>query len=142
MKVRIEEMLNTRELLLLCDDAQYNWGQAMRPRKTPDRLLAAQALGTEKKQASGITEALASAIYHANQDGREEVTFADIRYVRIHVHGFLRRPAREQVREDARHCRSSTIAAVPHRRKAQFISRISTPASLIPSERISSLGPG
>src|SRR5712691_8011980 len=39
IKVRIEEMLATSELMLAFDESQYLWTQAMRPRKAPDRLL-------------------------------------------------------------------------------------------------------
>lgn len=165
IKVRIEEMLAGSELYLALDESQYLWGQAMRPRKTPDRLLwikstfdagtpialiahtdfskwqkhfvdrtlwtdeqferrvnrrivlptehskedmlkiarahfpagdsrswkllAAYGLGTEKKQASGIVEALESARYRAEQAGRAEPGFADIEAVLIYVHHFL-----------------------------------------------------
>jgi hypothetical protein len=165
IKVRIEEMLATSDVLLAFDEAQYLWGQYLRPRKTPDRilwikttfdagtpialiahkdfstwqalyvkqtlwtdeqferrlnrrvvlpvehsaddmlkiarshfpegdvrswkLLAAYALGTEKKQASGIVEALESARYRAEKDGRDEATFADIEAALIHDHQFL-----------------------------------------------------
>jgi hypothetical protein len=165
IKVRIEEMLATSEVMLAFDEAQYLWGQSYRPRKTPDRLLwvktvfdagtpialvahtdfskwqalfvkqtlwtdeqferrlnrrialppehssddmlkiarahfqdgdrkcwnllAAYALGTEKKQASGIVEALESARYRAEQDGRTRVEFTDIEAALVHDHGFL-----------------------------------------------------
>jgi hypothetical protein len=165
IKVRVEEMLASSELVLALDESQYLWTQAMHPRKTPDRLLwikstfdagtpialvahsdfskwqehyvkrtlwtdeqferrlnrrislptehssedmlkiarahlptgdgrslkllASYALGTEKKQASGIVEALESARYRAEQDGRDEVTFADIEAALIHDHCFL-----------------------------------------------------
>jgi hypothetical protein len=165
IKVRIEEMLATHDVRLVFDESQYLWGQAMRPRKTPDRLLwvkstfdagtpialiahtdfskwqkhfvdrtlwtdeqferrlnrrvqlapehpkddmlkiarshfaagdsrswkllAAYALGTEKKQASGIVEALESARYRAELAGRAEPTFEDIEAALIHDHGFL-----------------------------------------------------
>lgn len=165
IKVRVEEMLMTSELMLAFDESQYLWTQAMHPRKTPDRLLwikstfdsgtpialiahtdfskwqehyvkrtlwtdeqferrlnrritlpaehskedmlkiarahlpggdarslkllAGYALGTEKKQASGIVEALESARYRAEQDGRDEVTFGDIEAALIHDHRFL-----------------------------------------------------
>ncbi len=165
IKVRIEEVLLTSELRLVLDEAQYLWGQAMRPRKTPDRLLwiksvfdagtpvaliahtdfskwqklfvdrtlwtdeqferrlnrhvflptehskedmlkiararfpagdsrswkllAAYSLGTEKKQASGVKEALQSARYRAEKAGRAEPTFADIEAALIHDHHFL-----------------------------------------------------
>jgi hypothetical protein len=52
------------------------------------KLLAAYALASEKKQASGIVEALESAIYRAKQDGRDEVMFNDIQAALIHDHGF------------------------------------------------------
>ena len=57
------------------------------------KLLAGYALGTEKKQASGIVEALESARYRAEQDGRIEVTFADIEAALIHEHQFLNAPS-------------------------------------------------
>lgn len=53
------------------------------------RLLAGYALGTEKKQASGIVEALESAHYRAEQAGRQQVTFADIEAALTHDHVFL-----------------------------------------------------
>ncbi len=53
------------------------------------KLLAAFALGTEKKQASGIVEALDSARYRAEQVGRTEPTFSDIEAALIHDRGFL-----------------------------------------------------
>jgi ATP-dependent exoDNAse (exonuclease V) alpha subunit len=52
------------------------------------KLLAAYALASEKNQASGIVEALESAIYRAKQDGRDEVMFNDIQAALIHDHGF------------------------------------------------------
>jgi hypothetical protein len=167
IKVRVEEMLATSELMLAFDEAQYLWGQYLRPSKAPDRLLwiksmfdagtpialiahtdfskwqahyvkqtlwtdeqferrrnrkvslptehsredmlkiarahhpggdlrswkllAAYALGTEKKQASGIVEALASAHYRAARSGHGQVTFADIETALIQDHGFLNR---------------------------------------------------
>jgi hypothetical protein len=39
IKVRIEEMLAASEVMLVLDEAQYLWGQYLRPRKTPDRIL-------------------------------------------------------------------------------------------------------
>jgi hypothetical protein len=165
IKVRIEEMLATSELLLAFDESQYLWGGYERPRKTPDRLLwiktvfdggspiclvahtdfskwqahyvkrtlwtdeqferrlnrrvvlqpehseedmlkiarahlpngdrrcwkllAGYALGTEKKQASGIVEALESARYRAERAGRDQVTFGDIEAALRSDHGFL-----------------------------------------------------
>lgn len=165
IKVRVEEVLASSGLMLVFDESQYVWGQYLRPRKTPDRLLwikrifdsgtpialvahtdfskwqahyvkqtlwtdeqferrlnrrvtlatehpredmlriarshhpsgdqrswkllASYALGTEKKQASGIVEALESARYRADQAGRSEVTFADIEAALIHDHGFF-----------------------------------------------------
>jgi hypothetical protein len=165
IKVRVEEMLATSELMLVFDESQYLWFQYLRPRKTPDRLLwiktifdagtpialiahtdfskwqahyvkqmlwaddqferrlnrrvvlplehsrtdmlkiaqahlpggderswkllASYALGTEKKQASGIVEALESARYRAEKAGRETVIFADIEAALIHDHQFL-----------------------------------------------------
>ena len=165
IKVRVEEMLATSELMLAFDESQYLWGQYTRPRKTPDRLLwiksifdsgtpialiahsdfskwqahyvkhtqwtdeqferrlnrrvvlpaehskqdmlhiaraqfptgdersikllAAYALATEKKQASGITEALESASYVAEKDGRQQVTFSDIKCALTEDHAFL-----------------------------------------------------
>jgi hypothetical protein len=53
------------------------------------KLLAGYALGTEKKQVSGIVEALESARYRAKQDGRSEATFADIEAALINDHKFL-----------------------------------------------------
>ncbi len=53
------------------------------------KLLTSYALGTEKKQASGIVEALESARYRAEQDGRDAVTFAEIEAALIHDHCFL-----------------------------------------------------
>jgi len=52
--------------------------------------LASYAIGTEKKQASGIVEALESARYRAQRDGRDQVTFADIESALIHDHCFLK----------------------------------------------------
>ncbi len=168
IKVRIEEMLTTSDLCLALDESQYLWGQAMRPRKTPDRLLwiktafdagtpialiahtdfskwqkhfvertlwtdeqferrlnrrvvlptehsredmlkiarahfpagdskswkllSAYALGTEKKQASGIVEALESARFRAAQLGKNEPDFEEIKAALIHDHGFLCEP--------------------------------------------------
>jgi hypothetical protein len=165
IKVRIEETLANSELALAFDESQYLWGQYLRPRKTPDRilwvkttfdagtpialiahtdfskwqahyvkqtlwtdeqferrlnrrvvvasehskedmlkiarshfpdgnegslkLLAAYALGTEKKQASGIVEALESARYRAERAGRDRVTFADIEAALTQDHHFL-----------------------------------------------------
>jgi AAA domain-containing protein len=166
IKVRVEEMLATSDLMLAFDESQYLWTQLMRPRRTPDRLLwiksildsgtpvaliahsdftkwrehyiektlwadeqferrlnrrvvlplehsredmlkiarahlpsgeqrswkllAGYALGTEKKQASGIVEALESARYRADQAGRSEVIFADIEAALIQDHQFLK----------------------------------------------------
>lgn len=166
IKVRIEEMLASSDLLIAFDESQYLWTQAMRPRKTPDRLLwlkttfdsgtpialiahtdfskwqahyvartlwtdeqferrlnrrvnlpaehsredmlkiarahfpageartwkllAAYALGTEKKQASGIVEALESARYRAELAGRAEPIFADVEAALINEHNFLK----------------------------------------------------
>jgi hypothetical protein len=53
------------------------------------KLLAAYARGTEKKQASGIVEALESARYRAELAGRAEPTFDDIEAALIHDHGFI-----------------------------------------------------
>jgi hypothetical protein len=53
------------------------------------KLLASYALGTEKKQASGIVEALESARYRAELDGRDQVTFSDIEAALMHDHCFL-----------------------------------------------------
>jgi len=53
------------------------------------KLLAAYALGTEKKQASAIFEAVESARYRAEQAGRDGVSFADIEAALIHDHGFF-----------------------------------------------------
>lgn len=165
IKVRVEEMLATSDLMVAFDESQYLWTQAMHPRKTPDRLLwiksafdagtpialiahndfskwqqhyvkrtlwtdeqferrlnrritlppehskedmlkiarahfpagdvcslkllASYALGTEKKQASGIVEVLESARYRAEQASRAEVTFEDIEAALIHDHAFL-----------------------------------------------------
>lgn len=162
---RVEEMLLTSGIALVFDESQYLWGQFIRPRRTPDRilwiktlydagtpialvahtdfskwqkhyvektlwtdeqferrlnrrvnlpavhstedmlkiarahmpdgeprswkLLSAYALGTEKKQASGIVEALESAQYHARQEGRSSAEFPDIEWALTHVHGFL-----------------------------------------------------
>jgi hypothetical protein len=166
IKVRVEEMLATSGLGLMLDESQYLFGQYIRPRRTPDRLLwvkttfdsgtpialiahtdfskleahfvartlwtdeqferrvnrritlpmehskqdmikiarahhptgdmrtwkllASYALGTEKKQASGVTEALESAQYRAEQLGRDRVTFADVETALIHDHCFLK----------------------------------------------------
>ncbi len=166
IKVRVEEMLATSGLALLLDESQYLFGQYIRPRRTPDRLLwvktvfdagtpiglvahvafskcqaifvqktlwsdeqferrvnrritlptehskqdmikiarahhpggdmrswkllASYALGTEKKQASGVTEALESARYRAEKAGRNEAIFADIEAALIHDHCFLK----------------------------------------------------
>jgi hypothetical protein len=46
-------------------------------------------MGTEKKQASGIVEALESALYRAGKAGRDEVKFEDIEAALIHDHQFL-----------------------------------------------------
>jgi hypothetical protein len=165
IKVRVEEMLLASDMMLVFDESQYLFGQFIKPRKTPDRLLwiksafdggsaialvahvdfskwqahfvaktlwtdeqfvrrvnrhvvlpaehsredmlkiarshhpdgderswkllASYALGTEKKQASGIVEALESARYRAEQAGRETPTFADIEAALIHDHKFL-----------------------------------------------------
>jgi AAA domain len=165
IKVRIEEMLASSDLLLAFEESQYCFGQYIRPRKTPDRLLwiktlfdsgtpialiahtdfskwqahfvkqtlwtdeqferrlnrrvmlpaehsrgdmlkiarshfpegdlrcwnllAAYAMGTEKKQASGIAEALKSARYRAKLAGRDHVMFADIEAALTHDHAFL-----------------------------------------------------
>lgn len=51
-------------------------------------LLAAYALGTDKKQASGIVEALKSARFRAKKTGRDRVVFADIEAALIHDHAF------------------------------------------------------
>lgn len=56
------------------------------------KLLASYALGTEKKQASGIVEALESARYRAEKDGREDVNFADIEAALMDDHHFLNPP--------------------------------------------------
>jgi hypothetical protein len=166
IKVRVEEMLATSGVALALDESQYLYGQYIRPRRTPDRLLwvktifdagtpialvahtdfskwqahfvsktlwsdeqferrvnrritlptehskqdmikiarahhpggdmrtwkllASYALGTEKKQASGVTEALESAQYRAEQLGRDQVTFADVEAALIHDHCFLK----------------------------------------------------
>jgi hypothetical protein len=158
-------MLSTSDVMLVFDESQYLFGQFIKPRKTPDRLLwiksvfdagspialvahvdfskwqahfvaktlwtdeqfvrrlnrhevlatehsredmlkiarshhpdgderswkllASYALGTEKKQASGIVEALESARHRAEQDGRKTPTFADIEAALIHDHRFL-----------------------------------------------------
>jgi hypothetical protein len=165
IKVRIEEMLSSSELMIVFDESQYLWTQAMHPRKTPDRLLwlkttfdsgtpialvahtdfskwqdhyvkrtlwtdeqferrlnrrvtlptehskedmlkiarvhfpagnskswkqlASYALGTKKKQASGIVEALESARYRAGLADRTEPAFADIEAALMHDHGYL-----------------------------------------------------
>ena len=175
IKVRVEEMLSTSELMLVFDEAQYLFGQFIKPRKTPDRLLwvkstldagtpialvahtdfskwqahfvaktlwtdeqfvrrlnrhvtlptehlrddmlkiarahfplgdvrswkllASYALGTEKKQASGIVEALESARYRAEQAGRNEVTFDNIEAALIHDHCFLNPVAAEDLQK-------------------------------------------
>src|SRR5262249_49017660 len=58
------------------------------------KLLAAYALGKEKKQASGIANVLDSARFRATKAGRGEAIFADIKSALIHDHGFLsERPA-------------------------------------------------
>jgi hypothetical protein len=73
-----------REDLMKIARAKYPNGD------TPSwKLLAAYALGTEKKQASGITEALESARYRAKQAGRDEAIFKDIEAALIHDHGFI-----------------------------------------------------
>lgn len=164
IKVRIEEMLATSDLMIAFDESQYLWTQAMRPRKTPDRLLwlkttfdsgtpialiahtdfskwqahyvkstlwtdeqferrlnrrvnlatehspedllkiarahlpdgetcswkllTSYALVAEKKQASGIVEALESARYRAELAGRAEPIFSDIKAALIDEHNF------------------------------------------------------
>ena len=39
IKVRVEETLANSELMIAFDESQYLWGQYLRPRKTPDRIL-------------------------------------------------------------------------------------------------------
>ena len=53
------------------------------------KLLASYVIGTEKKQASGIVEALASATYHASKMGRDRAEFSDIEWVLAHEHDCL-----------------------------------------------------
>lgn len=62
------------------------------------KLLSNYALGSEKKQASGIVEALESARYRTDQNGRNEVTFADIEAALIHDHKFLNPAPADDVR--------------------------------------------
>jgi len=50
------------------------------------KLLASYVNGTEKKQASGVVEALASATYHAPKMGRDRAEFSDIEWGLAHVH--------------------------------------------------------
>jgi hypothetical protein len=200
IKVRVEEMLSTSELMLVFDEAQYLFGQFIKPRKTPDRLLwvkstldagtpialvahtdfskwqahfvaktlwtdeqfvrrlnrhvtlptehsrddmlkiaraqfpsgdtrnwkllASYALGTEKKQASGIVEALESARYRAEQDNRSEVKFEDIEAALTYDHYFLnsvateelqtaRKPVAKRVKPSGK--RSEKVVSVTHR---------------------------
>jgi hypothetical protein len=216
IKVRVEEMLMTSELMIAFDESQYLWTQAMHPRKTPDRLLwikstfdsgtpialvahtdfskwqehyvkrtlwtdeqferrlnrhvtlpsehsredmlkiarshfstgdarslkllAGYAMGTEKKQASGIVEALESARYRAEKDGRDEVTFADIEAALMHDHQFLNPPVAEGLRtprtpiakpmKRARNGdRAASISDFPSRVRFSG-SRINTPAGM------------
>jgi hypothetical protein len=62
------------------------------------KLLSSYALGTEKKQASGIVEALESARYRAELAGRAEPTFEDIEAALIHDHGFMCSTSRRATR--------------------------------------------
>jgi hypothetical protein len=39
IKLRVEETLRASGLMLALDESQYLWGNALRPRKTPDRIL-------------------------------------------------------------------------------------------------------
>lgn len=168
IKVRVEETLRASGLMLALDESQYLWGNALRPRKTPDRilwiktafdagtpialvahtdftkwqqhfvertlwtdeqferrinrtlrtpiahgredllkiarvhfptgderswkLLAAYALGTPKKRASAIVEAMESACYRAELQGRSAPVFADIEAALREEHAFLQTP--------------------------------------------------
>lgn len=165
IKLRVEETLRASGLMLALDESQYLWGNALRPRKTPDRilwikttfdagtpialvahtdftkwqehfvqrtlwtdeqferrinrrllvpaahsvedllkiaqahlptgdqrcwkLLAAYALAAPKKRASGIVEALESARYRAQRQGRLEASFRDIEAALREEHAFL-----------------------------------------------------
>jgi hypothetical protein len=93
---------HSREDMLKIAGAQFPTGDTR-----SWKLLASYALGTEKKQASGIVEALESARYRAEQDGRAEVTFADIEASLIHDHCFLN-PGTGETLQNAR-----TIVAKP-----------------------------
>ena len=205
IKVRIEEMLLTSGLALAMDESQYLWGQFIRPRRTPDRilwiktifdagtpialiahtdfskwqqhyidrtlwtdeqferrlnrrlllpgehskddmlkiakahlpngdsrswkLLAAYALATEKKQASGIVEALESAMYRAKQAGREEVSFKDIEVALIHDHGFAAATTAthsEFAKPQKQPCKSAAVDIRARRKAANF--RVLAPA--------------
>ncbi len=201
IKVRIEEMLAASELMLAFDESQYLWGQYIRPRKTPDRLLwiktifdagtaialiahtdfskwqkhyvertlwtdeqferrlnrrvvlpaahserdmltiarahfpqgdqrslkllASYALGTEKRQASGIVEALESARFRAERDGRNEATFADIKAALTHDHSFLKESAADL--QSARTVVSEPVQARCKRPKTFAVLRSMTP---------------
>lgn len=169
IKLRVEETLRESGLMLAFDESQYLWGNALRPRRTPDRilwiktafdagtpialvahtdfskwqehfvkrtlwtdeqfegrinrrvilatahtsedllriarahfpsgddrswkLLTAYALSTPKKRASAIVEALESARYRAQLQGRAEATFRDIEAALREEHAFLQPPA-------------------------------------------------
>ncbi len=75
------------------------------------KLLAAYALGKEKKQASGIVDVLESARHRAELDGRAEPTFADIKAALIHDQCFLPAEAPGQVLQP-----SDSAAAEPLQR--------------------------
>src|ERR1700730_11774262 len=76
------------------------------------KLLAAYALGTDKKQASGIVEALESARYRADKNGRSDVTFADIEAALTHDHGFLKADPQAACRPIARRVKQPRKAPV------------------------------
>ena len=56
------------------------------------KLLASYAVGAHKKLGGGIREALESARYRAEKDGRDSVTFADIEAALIYDHGCVKPP--------------------------------------------------
>jgi hypothetical protein len=88
------------------------------------KLLAGYAMGTEKKQASGIVEALESARYRAGKAGRDEVEFEDIEAALIHDHEFLNvapaaelHPPRIAIAKPAKRTHNGTDSHFPIRRR-------------------------
>src|SRR5262245_58912298 len=87
-------------------------------------MLASYALGTEKKQASGIVETLESARYRAKLSGREQPIFVDVEAALIHDHRFLSERKKQEKsatagEADAQHVQSPcNVPAAPLRRTA------------------------